>query len=638
VIGLGPTLGQIPWQEKLRRTLARHRGVRLGESTVVSRQVHVSEPNRPQVVTILSTADAGAAFYGRTEAGEIIHLDIFHAVADVDHRKVAGALRHALAGMVPADDAQGGKLLLDHFDLVTGTGGGRVTGDLSHCRKESLRAAHRNHVHLAGRLPEEQLSLLVLMVRAVEGEIRAQGVEIRRIEKLNHSRWSNAAPLDLSHYTDSSDSWLRGQNPPGGQAGKSVGGGGGAAQSLRSGRNGGSGGAPVGGAPPAAPAENLAPSEAEPTPDTGWGKLDEERRMQAAVELSSRLGSPDEVRRVLDELGREQGWASLYGSGSSQAPYVIRQLEEDGLVKRELSGLRLTAEGKALATYMEQHVRDVKLRFRKQVRRIPSLDAKKSRKPGPSKSPPSPDVRYGPIRGTAPAEPGAWLGDVAVPETIRAALTRTYQEQIETGRPRAGLRLTRRDVHVYLRSGEQPLHICLLIDASASMAGRRILAAKHLARHLLVSTRDRIAVIGFQEREVRVYVPFTRDYAQLEDGLTRIQPMGLTPLAHGLTQSVDLIRASNVRRPLLLLITDGIPTVPKWSIDPLGDGLEAGRLVGQDRVPFGCIGLQPSRRYLEELAKVAGGTLHVVEELNEEALVTIAHRERSKLAQRVGKH
>jgi magnesium chelatase subunit D len=264
---------------------------------------------------------------------------------------------------------------------------------------------------------------------------------------------------------------------------------------------------------------------------------------------------------------------------------------------------------------------------------MPASSQKVTRKPGAGKARPSAEVRYGPIRGTAPAEPGAWLGDLAVPETVLAGLKRTRLEAIRTYHAKpAGLRLDRRDVHVYLRSGEQPLNICLLIDASASMAGRRILAAKHLARHLLVSTRDRIAVIAFQERDVRVFVPFTRDYGQVEDGLSRIQPMGLTPLAHGLTQSMDLIRQSRVRRPLLLLITDGIPTVPKWSVDPLADALEAARHVGTCRVPFGCIGLQPSRRYLEELVRVAGGTLHVVEELDEEALVTIAHHERTRVA------
>lgn len=309
--------------------------------------------------------------------------------------------------------------------------------------------------------------------------------------------------------------------------------------------------------------------------------------------------------------------------------------------------MRLTPEGRELLTFLRSHLRDVKLRFRKLIRRIPGrgLSHLNSRRPG--RGAPSPEVRYGQVRGTAPAQPGAWLNDVAVPETVAAAIRRTYLERCEvTGAPRQGrdasgsgvpvrLRLARKDVHLNLRASEHPLHICLLIDASASMAGRRIMAAKHLARHLLVSTRDRIAVIAFQERDVRVYVPFTRDYGTVEEGLSRIQPLGLTPLAHGLSRSMELINSARVRRPLLLLITDGIPTVPKWSADPLADALEAARNLRAGRIPFGCIGLQPSRRYLEQLTREAGGTLHVVDELSEESLITIAHRERLKLAPRV---
>jgi magnesium chelatase subunit D len=278
----------------------------------------------------------------------------------------------------------------------------------------------------------------------------------------------------------------------------------------------------------------------------------------------------------------------------------------------------------------------VKLRFRKLIRRVPGngrLSVRARRRPGRGAA--SPDVRYGTVRGAAPAQPGAWLNDLAVAETVAAAIRRTYLECIGQGGSTPSplrFRLDRRDVYLNLRASEHALHICLLIDASASMAGRRIMAAKHLARHLLVSTRDRIAVIAFQERDVRVYVPFTRDYGLVEEGLSRIQPMGLTPLAQGLTRSMELIRSSRVRRPLLLLITDGIPTVPKWSVDPLADALEAARHVRAGRIPFGCIGLQPSRRYLEHLAREAGGTLHVVDELSEESLITIAHQERLKLA------
>jgi Mg-chelatase subunit ChlD len=656
LIGLGPVLGQVTWHEKLRRVLLRCRGVRLGEAAVVSRQVHMSDDATPQVITVLSTADVGEAYYGRTLPGEVIHIDLFHAVADVDHRLVAASLRKALDAIPAAGGPPGGRLLLDYFDLQTGTGGGRVTGDLNHGKKASLRAAHRNHVHLAGMMGDEQLQHLVPIIAAVEESVQAQGVELRRIEKLSHARWSDGAPLDLSHYADpESDSWLKGNKRRPGAEGGAGGGGeaGGGGQSLRSSRGsasasagegaeaggggtaaGAAGGLGTAGQSVAGAASQTAGAAGE-APATGWDALEEERRLQAALELSRKLGSPDEVKRVLDELSRDQGWTSLYGSGSSQAPFVIRQLEDDGLIRRDIRGLRLTEAGKDLAAYLDRHLRDVKLRFRKLIRRLPGSTGKKGARPGISVARPDPDVRYGPIRGTAPAKEGAWLGDIAVPETVRAALTRTRLEALRTGEPyQRGLRLNRTDVHVHLRSAEQPLNICLLIDASASMAGRRILAAKHLARHLLVSTRDRVSVIAFQERDVKVYSPFTRDWGQLEEGLSRIQPMGLTPLAHGLTQSLELIRESRVRRTLLLLITDGIPTVSKWTIDPLADALEAARQVGTGRIPFGCIGLQPSRRYLEELVRTAGGTLHVVEELDEDALVTIAHQERLRLVQK----
>lgn len=681
MIGLGPNLNHLPWHEKLRRVLDRSQGARLGESTVVSRQVHMSDPQLPHLVTILTGSDAGQVFYGRSQAGEIIHLDIFHALGEVDHVRVANALRWALAG-IQLDSGDGGPLV-DFFDLMTGTGGGRVSGTLRYGQGASLRAAHRNHVHLAGRLPEQQLHLLIPMVSAVETEIRALGVEIRRVEQLAHGKdGGSGQPLDLSHYTDQNDTRLRGQGgspkAAGARDGRAAEGSAapGSGGSLRGQR--GQGGSSSGQWEPGGPG-NAQPGaggggrgatpgcagfggESEGTADPGdgarceqgraepsaWDQLEQERRLQAALELSRRLGSPDEVKRILDELRGDGGWSSLYASGSSQAPYIVRQLEDEGLVRRDLRGLRLTESGAELARYLDAHLRDIKLRFRKLIRRLPASGAAVRRKPGPARSRPCPEVRWGPVRGSAPLHARERMGDIAVPETVRAALRRTLQESVgrdgaraldgapdhgDERRPR--LRVTRPDIHVQLRSGEAPLHVCLLIDASASMAGRRILAAKHLVRHLLVSTRDRIAVIGFQERDVRVYVPFTRDWNQVEAGLARIQPLGLTPLAHGLTQSLELIRDSRVRRPLLLLITDGIPTVPLWSIDPLTDALEAARLVGEARVPFGCIGLQPSRRYLEEMVKKGAGTLHVVDELDEEALVRIAHQERSKLAVRV---
>lgn len=693
------------WVAKLAGTLAAGRGVRVGEAAVVSRGLHVVEMHDPGRVVIMQGVDFGQAAYGLQEPGQVVHIDVFHAVADVDHRAVAAAVRRALEGLPAPPGARPGDVLADYFDLGTATGGGRLTSAMDRMVNRSAKAAHRNHVHLAGLLPDRDLALIWRIVAAVEVAILGQGVELRRVERVAHRQGGLRAgeDSDLSrYYGDNLDSYINraraGGEPgraPGGQPGRSPGG---PAQSLRAGFGtgspgpgeghrslagpdprrplegrgrlgdpglGGPGAAPgaapgaPGSAPGAAPAApgaspGSAPGAAPGTPGAEAGgawpgsagngeaaralqEAREAQRMLQALTLARRLGSPDDLARVLEDLNREQGWAALYQGGGNQTPFILRQLEEAGLVRKEIRGMRLTPEGKELLAFLRRRMRDVKLRFRKLIRRIPGRRAGAFRRRRPGPGAPSAEVRYGVVRGAAPAEPGAWVGDVAVPETVTAAIRRAYLERMRrrsAGLPAEGpvrILLERRDIHVVLRSAEQPLHICLLIDASASMAGRRIMAAKHLARHLLVSTRDRIAVIAFQERDVRVYVPFTRSYTVVEEGLARIQPMGLTPLAHGLTRSMELIHGSRVRRPLLLLITDGIPTVPKWSVDPLADALEAARRVKAGRIPFSCIGLQPSRRYLEQLARQAGGTLHVVDELSEESLIRIAHHERQRL-------
>lgn len=729
------------WAAKLTRALREGRGVRLGEAAVVSRGLHVVELHDPGRVVILRGVDFGQAAYGLAEPGQVVHIDVFHAVADVDHRTVAAAVRRALEGL-PAPPGPGpGRLLADYFDVGTATGGGRLTSAMDRMANRSAKAAHRNHVHLAGLLPDRDLALVWRIVAAVEAAVLAQGVELRRIDRLVH-RWGGLRPgadADLSrYYGDNLDSYIN-RAPAGGPPGRGAGPGssgwrgrrapaapslGGAARpadrapgaapmsggpdSLRGGYPGagpdvggpdgpggaapgvvrggggldGSGGEGTGavrggvgrgssgGRAPGAGTAGVG-SAREPVPGsgtrgtgdgspagdpdagTGPGPAPEERaaralreareaeRMLQALTLARSVGSPDDLARVLEDLDREKGWAALYHGEGNQAPFVLRQLEEAGLIRREMRGMRLTPEGKELLAFLRSRLRDVKLRFRKLIRRVPGRSAPGLRRRRPGQGTPSPEVRYGVIRGAAPAEPGAWLGDLAVPETVLAAIRRAWLARARRSAAGAAaegpvpIRLERRDVHVHLRSAEQSLDICLLIDASASMAGRRILAAKHLARHLLVSTRDRIAVIAFQERDVRVYVPFTRSYSAVEDGLARIQPMGLTPLAHGLIRSMELIHSARVRRPLLLLITDGIPTVPKWSVDPLADAVEAARQLRAQRIPFTCIGLQPSRRYLEQLVRQAGGTLHVVDELSEESLIRIAHHERQRLAPHV---
>lgn len=564
---------------RLVEELRKGRGVRIGEASVVSRRVHVIDPREPARVRISVKADAGQVFYHRRRRDEVIHLDVFHERGIVDHQRVARAIMRSLEefayGAAGLDDPYGfspGSVLrlAHHVDVQTARGGGRITGSLAFGLKESLRRAHENHVHVAAGFPDAAAPLVFCIVQAVEAEVLNQSLEIRKVEKLSHDAGGRSSPVDLSPYASYSDSYLQERHGQG---------------------------------------------------ESGFSETTyQQMQLDTALNLAEDFGDLEELREVLNAFASKspshEVMAKLIERHGSLED-VRRKLEQRGLIEKDNYRFRLTAEGLALRDYLQKYDREVAVQLRKITRRIP-LPAKPYGKASfARRKPASKGMRV--MSRSRRLGDGVWVGDLAVPETTIAALKRCYFERARH------FRLARCDFHVYEQRKSPPVNVCLLLDASASMAGRRIKAAKHLAEHLLLTTGGKVAVMAFQERDVTVYVPFTKNYARAQAGLRRIVAGGLTPLAHGLDEVICFLAKSKVKNPLALLITDGIPTIPKWSANPLQDALDAAKKVQESGVLFGCIGLQPNRKYLEELVRLARGTLYVVDELDKEMLVSVVH-------------
>jgi len=216
---------------------------------------------------------------------------------------------------------------------------------------------------------------------------------------------------------------------------------------------------------------------------------------------------------------------------------------------------------------------------------------------------------------------------IAVPETILQGASRSLRE----GQKR--VTITPDDIRVYGKKSFIPMDVCLLVDCSASMAGEKSRAAWQLAEHLLLTLREKVAVVTFQEMDARVAVPFTRNHHRLIAGLRTVVPEGMTPLASGIMKSLDLIKQSKVKNPLLILITDGMPTYPLWSFDSKQDALKAAEEVKKAKVRLTCIGVRSNRDFLAELAKAGDANLYVVDNLNRDTLVQVVHDERQELKQ-----
>ena len=331
--------------------------------------------------------------------------------------------------------------------------------------------------------------------------------------------------------------------------------------------------------------------------DDGACLSDSAELQAAALSLARRIGSEEQLRAVMELLADAPSLREVVqelhrrGLEPDAAESLLGELRRGDFVRDREGALRLTDRGWRLADYIARHRRDLRLALRKAMRRTVQKDAAAVGR-GLTRG------RYDPLgrarsRRAGPPEPGVPLQDVAWPESVTAAAARqaAARRRPAGGRAAAGdgaparLRLDYEDLRVLRRRRRRPVDVCLLIDASASMAGERMRAAKTLARHLLATTRDRVAVIVFQERQVRVSVPFTRNDLRVEQGLATIRPYGLTPLATGLAAAREYLRSARPRNPLLLLITDGIPTVPHDGTNPLDDALaQAQRWRGNRRV------------------------------------------------------
>lgn len=563
---------------RLWRVLGESKAARVGETTVVSTQVHMQDMAEPDTVTAILDSDAGRVFYRRENPGEVLHVDVFHSPGRLDPKNVARGIVAALAGL-KFEAGQGGfvssmEAFIPYIDVQTAGGGGRIDGDLRYGQEEGVRAAHQTHVHVAALMAPETVAALFTLVAAVESAIEDGGLELRKVRRVRTAR--GTTQMDISAYQTSSDSLLR-QSPPG----------------------------------QGAPAQSST-----------------FRQEALARRFAEDIGSAESARRLLEQLtkGLKAGELAKLRLGTDRSAEEIRQaLTRSNLMKYDGQKYTLTQDGADVLSFVTRHAHEIEAYLRRLIWSLPRNKVPHGERKGHKTEP-----CYSRGRGIAlPRRQGEPMGDLAVPQTVIAATLRSRTAST----PGPGIPLQAsfsledlRFNHSRERKGSP---VILLLDASASMAGRRMRAAKELARHLVLAGKDRVSIVAFQDSDVKVVCPFTRSLRKVEAGLRGVQALGLTPLARGLEKALELASHS-IHKPLVLCITDGIPTVPSRSMSPIEDVLAAARELARKGVRLGCIGLEPNSGFLRQMAQVAKGTLYVVEELEASTLAAIARKERAQ--------
>ena len=518
---------------------------------------------------VIRDADAGRVFYHRPKANEVVHVDVFHALTRLPPRAIGAAVFQAV-------ESFGRRELAHYIDLQTAAGGGRATGKLTFGQRESLQQAHKNHVHLSLLLAERDLALVFFLVEEVERALVRAGVELRKIEHVVHTEANPCQNHDLSPWAAYTDSFLK-------------------------------------------PHDNNC---AEP--------IQRERsyapQLMHIADLLEEMQDLDELHHLLHTM---HPTAASRGVPAPARPSVSTlfqarlgdtwtKLKGYGYVECREDRYRLSAQGTRLYDFITRSLRQIECDLR-HYQRLGQRQALSVTRQGYG------EVSYHrrrPAGHRTRPKPTERSATLAVVQTVTASLHDSLTKQVPW-------RVEERHLCFEAKVDKRRLDICLLIDASASMMGRRIKAAKVLAQQLIQYTDDRLAVISFQEERVEVAVPFTRNQTLLKSGLKSIIPSGLTPLALGLLTAARYVRKwSSRERALLIVITDGIPTMALAGGDPMEEVLQQAKDIGNQGFRLCCVGLEPNHRLLQRLAAAAGGSAHIIDEITTPVLLSIVEQER----------
>ncbi|SHM52771.1 magnesium chelatase subunit D [Caldanaerovirga acetigignens] len=344
-----------------------------------------------------------------------------------------------------------------------------------------------------------------------------------------------------------------------------------------------------------------------------------ENEYQRAIELSEYFGSINELQELLEYFKSEKRkdlfeLKKKYGDLNE----VLARLERNAIVCKKSGVYNLTKEGESLIEYIKQNNKEIELILKRMIRDLPKKGEKIITPAfGNAKN----TLKNKGILSKKIYNKNEWLEEIEITETIKRALIRCYSE-------RKKLSISTEDIVIIKRSFEKGQDICLLIDASASMAGERLRSAKYLAKHIVLTSYRRVSVLTFQEKEVKICVPFTKNFSQVDYGVSSIASSGLTPLALALERALSYMCSKNLKNPLIILVTDGIPTVPVWSTDPVKDAIIAAQNIRKKKIDFCCIGLQPNKDCLTKIVEAANGKLYIVEELDKDVLVNVLNNSR----------
>lgn len=236
------------------------------------------------------------------------------------------------------------------------------------------------------------------------------------------------------------------------------------------------------------------------------------------------------------------------------------------------------------------------------------------------------------------AHPTPRQHDLALDATLRVAAP--YQSSRD--HTDCAVALTDSDLRFKVREDHVGATIVFAVDASGSMgAQKRMKAAKEAILSMLLDSyqkRDRIGLVAFRKEGAETLLDITASVDLAQKKLQQLPTGGRTPLAAGLYQSWQHLKARRLKDPemlpMLVLVTDGRANKSLWTEDPVSDALRAAELIRQDHIHTVVVDTEKdfiSLHIARQLADAMDAAYYKVDDLKAEQLQTIV-KSRSILA------
>jgi Mg-chelatase subunit ChlD len=193
---------------------------------------------------------------------------------------------------------------------------------------------------------------------------------------------------------------------------------------------------------------------------------------------------------------------------------------------------------------------------------------------------------------------------------IRKSITNSIKRQHSS--------LMLEDLKVHERKSKGEIEIVYALDASSSMKGEKLGAAKRAGVALsfrAIDEKDRVGLLVFGDEIFSKVYP-SKEFGELLKEITRVTPKGQTNFANVIMESIELFSSSNNTKHLLIL-SDALPTAGD---KPERETLEAVSSAAAAGITISMVGLnldKEGENLGRKMVELGNGKFYIVQDVSE---------------------